>query len=368
MKIKKLMIAGLVSVTVMMGSPFASVANAEEASEDYGAMSEENFRPSDFTFPRQEKYEYPFLGMNAVLPESLMEKMDSKEVAMLCDEKWNDEFTAVEYAYLSWNIMTDEQREVEVKKMGNGYYDWVDSLEKIGTLGMYRKDQVEKLDELTGCTEHEELGESADGTYKYYLSTNSNADKALTEEIQEIQTEFTEMVPFQEVSVFDIPYEGGNTDVDNVGAFTAEDVQGNTYTEEMFQDKELTMVNVFTTWCSPCINEIPDLEKLSQEMADKGVGVVGVVLDSVDENGKADEEAVGKAKLLAEKTGASYPFLMPDPTNLNGRFNGINAFPETFFVDKDGNIVGETYSGSRSLEEWKTIVETELENLKGAES
>ena len=42
---------------------------------------------------------------------------------------------------------------------------------------------------------------------------------------------------------------------------------------------------------------------------------------------------------------------------MNGRLNGISAFPETFFVDKEGNIVGETYSGSHTLDEWKEIVE-----------
>lgn len=48
----------------------------------------------------------------------------------------------------------------------------------------------------------------------------------------------------------------------------------------------------------------------------------------------------------------------------SGRLTGIEGFPETFFVDKNGNIVGETYSGSRSLEDWLTIVEQELANLK----
>ncbi len=40
------------------------------------------------------------------------------------------------------------------------------------------------------------------------------------------------------------------------------------------------MVNIFTTWCSPCVAEMPELEKLYQQMKDKGVGVVGVVLDA----------------------------------------------------------------------------------------
>lgn len=48
---------------------------------------------------------------------------------------------------------------------------------------------------------------------------------------------------------------------------------------------------------------------------------------------------------------------------MNGRLNGVSAFPETFFVDKEGNIVGETYSGSHTLDGWKEIVEKELKNI-----
>ena len=57
-------------------------------------------------------------------------------------------------------------------------------------------------------------------------------------------------------------------------------------------------------------------------------------------------------------------FLIPDKNMMNGRLQGISAFPETFFVDKNGNIVGETYSGSHTLEEWKEIVEKELSAIK----
>lgn len=149
----------------------------------------------------------------------------------------------------------------------------------------------------------------------------------------------------------------------NLGKFSVEDINGSAYTEELFADHDLTMVNVFTTWCTPCIREIPDLEKLHKEMEGQGVGVVGIVLDAIGSSGKVDEKAVEKAKILAEKTGAAYPFLIPDEGYLGGRLAGIAAVPETFFVDKDGNIVGETYSGSRSFEDWKGIVEKELEGV-----
>ncbi len=150
--------------------------------------------------------------------------------------------------------------------------------------------------------------------------------------------------------------EESNVSDNSVGEFSMQDIEGETYTQEMFADHDLTMVNVFTTWCTPCVNEIPDLQTLWENQKEQGVNVVGIVLDSIDSNGAADQEIIEKAKVLAERTGAAYPFLIPDQSYLNGRLSGINAVPETFFVDKDGNIVGETYSGSRSLEDWETIV------------
>ena len=71
-------------------------------------------------------------------------------------------------------------------------------------------------------------------------------------------------------------------DGDNVGKFEMTGIDKKTYTEDMFSEYDLTLVNVFTTWCSPCVNEIPELEKLYQELKDQGVGVTGVVLDTAD--------------------------------------------------------------------------------------
>ncbi len=151
----------------------------------------------------------------------------------------------------------------------------------------------------------------------------------------------------------------------SLGEFSTQDINGNEYTQDIFQDYDLTMVNVFTTWCTPCVREMPDLEKLHQQVADQGVNVVGVVLDVLNEKGEAVPEYLEQARELVKKTGVTYPVLLPDSTYFNGRLIGIAAVPETFFVDQDGNIVGETYSGSGSLEDWLEVVEQELANLKG---
>ena len=322
------------------------------------------FKPSETTVQAQDSYEYPFLGLNMKLPEELLKQIKAQTIAMISNEGWNDTADAIKYAYISWSEMTEEQKEAEVDKLGTAYDDWCNSLAKIGVIGIYDEDSEKELDEITGCTEHKEIGSSSDGKYKYYLSTNKDADESLKKEVEEIDVTLTEMTPFQQLSAFDQPQDTSNAgDSTTVGKFETKGVDGKDYTEKVFSDYDLTLVNIFTTWCSPCVNEIPELEKLYEEMKEKAVGVVGVVLDTVGDDGKQDDAAVKKAGVLQEKTKASYPFLVPDSTMMNGRLNGISAFPETFFVDKEGNIVGETYSGSHSLDEWKKIVEKELANV-----
>lgn len=383
-KITALMVAAIVgvstlgSVSVMAAESTEAMAvpadqagmvvDGDAAAADGDAISSDfiqgTFKPSETTVQAQDSYEYPFLGLNMKLPEELLKQIKEQTIAMISNEVWNDNADAIKYAYISWSEMTEEQKEAEVDKMGTAYDDWYNSLAKVGAIGIYDEDSEKELDKITGCTEHKEIGSSSDGKYKYYLSTNKDADESLKKEVEKIDVTLTEMTPFQQLSAFDQPQETSNAgDSTNVGKFETKGVDGKDYTEKVFSDYDLTLVNVFTTWCSPCVNEIPELEKLYEEMKEKGVGVVGVVLDTVGDDAKQNEDTVKKAGVLQEKTKASYPFLIPDSTMMNGRLNGISAFPETFFVDKEGNIVGETYTGSHSLEEWKEIVEKELQNV-----
>ena len=380
-KITALMASAIVGVSTL-GSVSVMAAESTEAMADQAGMVVDRdaiaadgdaipsdfiqgtFKPSETTVQAQDSYEYPFIGLNMKLPEELLKQIKAQTIAMITNEVWNDNADAIKYAYISWSEMTEEQKEAEVDKMGTAYDDWYNSLAKVGAIGIYDEDSEKELDKITGCTEHKEIGSSSDGKYKYYLSTNKDADESLKKEVEKIDVTLTEMTPFQQLSAFDQPQETSNAgDSTNVGKFETKGVDGKDYTEKVFSDYDLTLVNVFTTWCSPCVNEIPELEKLYEEMKEKGVGVVGVVLDTVGDDAKQNEDTVKKAGVLQEKTKASYPFLVPDSTMMNGRLNGISAFPETFFVDKEGNIVGETYSGSHSLDEWKEIVEKELENV-----
>ena len=374
-KITALMAAAVLGISVFGSVPVTAAESTETAdigeamAVDGEAVSSDlvagTFKPSDVTCKAQDSYEYPFLGLKLSLSKELLKQIKDQSIAMLTTEDFENQTNAVTYAYVSWSKMTEEQKNAEIQKMGTGYDDWVAGLDRIGTIGVYDEASQKKLDEITGCTEHKELGSSSDGKYKYYLSTNKDADEKLTKELEKIKTDITEMTPYQNISVFDQPQDTSVNpeDVKSVGKFETTGIDGKTYTEKVFSDYDLTLVNIFTTWCSPCVKEIPELQELYKEMKDKGVGVAGVVLDTTDEKGNQDEEAVKKAGILQKKTKAEYPFLIPDTTMMNGRLQGISAFPETFFVDKDGNIVGDTYTGSHTLDEWKEIVEKELKNV-----
>lgn len=332
-------------------------------SED-GTPLQKTVKASEMGMSSEETLDFPFMGLSAELPDELKKQMDSADVVLLTDEDWTDDFDNIKYAHLFWSKPTDEQKEEEVNMLGTGYKDWLASIERIGALGVYSTDVIDDLDTITGCDNHEELGTSSDGKFKYYLSTNSEAEKDLTDEIENIKTTLGEMTPFNGQSAFEQP-QTATSDADNVGTFETTDIDGNTYTEKVFSDYDLTLVNAFTTWCSPCVNEMPELEELYQEMKDQGVGVVGMVLDSVSEDGTPDDSIVQKAQLLKEKTGVTYPLLIPDKGFLNGRISGLQSFPESFFVDKDGNIVGDPIMGSNTFDGWKEAVEKQLAALKG---
>ncbi|EJP18845.1 redoxin [Peptostreptococcaceae bacterium AS15] len=320
------------------------------------------FKPSEYTVKSQDIYKYPFLGLELILPEPIKEKMNKKEIAMLTHEEF-DASSQLNFAFASWNNMTTAQKDEMVDKMGDGYFKWQDALDRIGTIGMYKKDITEdKISELTRCKTHTKVGESADKKYNYYLSTN---DTTGADELKKAQIKIVNNEPANpNMSAFsEMTAQSTKQEITGISNLKTQTIDGKDFTQSDFSKYDLTMVNVFTTWCTACVNEIPELEKLHQEMKDKGVNVVGVVLDTVDDNGE-NKEIIEKAKLIQEKTKATYSFLKPDSTYFNGRLMGIQGFPETFFVDKNGNIVGETVLGSRDFNGWKNIVEKELKDLK----
>ena len=69
-------------------------------------------------------------------------------------------------------------------------------------------------------------------------------------------------------------------------SFSSVDMAGNAVTSDIFAKNKLTMVNIWGTFCPPCIREMPDLAKLNSANKSKGVEVVGIPIDIVDESSR----------------------------------------------------------------------------------
>ena len=127
-------------------------------------------------------------------------------------------------------------------------------------------------------------------------------------------------------------------------AFEGKDLDGNTVkSDELFSANAVTVVNFWFTTCSPCVGELGELDALNKELADKGGALIGVNAFTLD----GDETAIADAKDVLAKKGATYQNVYFDSSSPAGTFtSNIFAFPTTYVVDRNGNIVGEPIVGA----------------------
>ena len=123
-------------------------------------------------------------------------------------------------------------------------------------------------------------------------------------------------------------------------SFETTDTKGNKITEKIFADKDITMVNVWGTFCGPCINEMPELQKIYESLP-KNANLIGIVAD-VPEGMK---DGVDNANYIEKQTGVKYTNLTLSDS-LSSFAKRFYAVPSTIFVDKNGNIIGELVMGA----------------------
>lgn len=149
--------------------------------------------------------------------------------------------------------------------------------------------------------------------------------------------------------------------------FTAQELSGEPADQSIFADHQLTLVNVWGTFCGPCLNEMPDLAQLQTEYEDRGFQIVGVCADIVDRNtGSINQTLYDMALELVAETGAdTYHHLIP-AGDLMEHFiaKSVVAFPTTVFVNEKGEQVGDMVIGFREKEEWINEIEKRYEILE----
>ena len=127
-------------------------------------------------------------------------------------------------------------------------------------------------------------------------------------------------------------------------AFEGKDLDGNTVkSDELFSGNAVTVVNFWFTTCNPCVGELSELDALNKELAEKGGALIGVNTFTLD----GDKAAIADAKDVLAKKGATYQNIYFGSGGDAGKFvENVFAYPTTYVVDRNGNIVGDPIVGA----------------------
>lgn len=143
------------------------------------------------------------------------------------------------------------------------------------------------------------------------------------------------------------------------GTFSAQTLTGETVDESYFTQAELTVVNVWATYCGPCKQEMPVLGALDREL--ENVQLLGIVTDVVDQQGQPDSSQVELAVELQTAYKCDYPSLILNEDLAMLGFASLTAVPATLFVDKEGNLVGQGFYGALDETAWREVIAERLE-------
>ena len=127
-------------------------------------------------------------------------------------------------------------------------------------------------------------------------------------------------------------------------SFEGKDLNGNTVkSDDLFSKNAVTVMNFWFTTCNPCVGELAELDALNKELAEKGGALIGVNTFTLG----GDEAAISEAKDVLAKKGVTYQNVYFDSDGEAGKFAAnIFAYPTTYVVDRNGNIVGDPIVGA----------------------
>ena len=204
--------------------------------------------------------------------------------------------------------------------------------------GDFLLDTVEAAKEQFTNKEYEWLKESA--------TEISNIENRLTE----LEEKYPELMQKSMDGAMSVPAGSDMTTPPDDGsmqkfpAFEGKGLDGNTVkSDELFSANAVTVVNFWFTTCNPCVGELSELDALNKELAKKGGALIGVNTFTLD----GDEAAISEAKDILAKKGVTYQNVYFASDSEAGKFTtNIFAYPTTYVVDRNGNIVGAPIVGA----------------------
>lgn len=163
--------------------------------------------------------------------------------------------------------------------------------------------------------------------------------------------------PMDEVSTEAAPvitYQQGN----KFPSFTTYTLDGNVITDDIFSQADVTVINIWGTYCPPCIGEMPELGEWARNMPDN-VQLIGLVCDIEDKN---DSATISEAYSILNNAGAGFTQMIYS-NDLYDFMVDVYAVPTTIFVNRDGYLIGESIIGA-DVDGYKSTVDTLLSTIQ----
>ena len=209
------------------------------------------------------------------------------------------------------------------------------------------------LEEETGSNKMAEFTKNGDvTTYLCNLDEQTaeflpNIAPAYQEEFRTLQASLLEALKNAELYK---PVTPGKDLVGKKISFKGTDLDGNPVkSKNIFKDHEITMVNLWATWCHNCVGEMAGLGEMARSLADKNVAVVGICMDADDQ--------LEQCRAILEEYNVDYLNLMP-VEDLEELLDWNGALPTSYFFDSEGKLLCMPFRGApRSMDAYEEVID-----------
>ena len=324
------------SGTESESSDSAGSGTESESSDSSGSGTENS------TSPLQESagdvWDLPSVGMTIPMPETYIQNRDRifiDQASQTISGKDGDLISIARfflYPVSGEALMAMDQTAYDAITPGVMVLAVVAGMPE-GKDAAYLNASLEAYDVSWNASFSEPLG--SDGRYTFYECRIPSLDAQSPEVSDDLKPVYDAVREEMGAALRNGTYE------DTVGSvrFETTDTDGNPVdSAALFAGHKVTMVNLWTTWCTYCIREMPEIEAIHQEFKDQGLGIVGILMDA-NEAGALEEAAD-----LISQTGITYQTLMPVP-EIDAIIPAL-AYPTTYFIDENGNLLGDPVVGA----------------------
>ena len=151
-----------------------------------------------------------------------------------------------------------------------------------------------------------------------------------------------------------------SSDIVDIISFESVTTNGENISSDIFANSKITMINVWATYCNPCLNEMPDLGEIASAYNSEDFQVIGIVSDVATNSSSKDIEYVNE---LIEETKANYTHLLLSESLHSNFVNDVEAVPTTFFVNQDGEVL-QSVVGAKNKSAWEKIINEILSEIE----